>query len=76
MSINLKQGLLLKSSDGEYVYNIYSYTPGVDAMIVDILTPQLETITSRQWSALDFKKQIEAGQVVEFAEDEMIGVVE
>lgn len=73
MSITLKQGLILKSSDGEYVYNIYSYNPNEEIMVVDILNRQLETLATRNWKKEDFQKQVDAGTIVEFKDDELIG---
>lgn len=73
MSITLKQGLILKSSDGEYVYNIYSYNPDEEMMVVDILNRQLETLATRNWKKEDFQKQVDAGTIVEFKDDELIG---
>lgn len=73
MSIMLKQGLILKSSDGEYVYNIFRYEDGDDTMTVDILNRNLETINTRQWDKADFQKQIDAGTIIEFNEGDVIG---
>lgn len=73
MSITLKQGLILKSSDGEYVYNIYSFNPNEETMVVDILNRQLETLATRNWKKEDFQKQVDAGTIVEFKDDELIG---
>lgn len=73
MSITLKQGLILKSSDGEYVYNIYSYNPDEEIMVVDILNRQFETLATRNWKKEDFQKQVDAGTIVEFKDDELIG---
>lgn len=73
MSITLKQGLMLKSPDGEYVYNIYSYNPNEKTMIVDILNRHLETVATRNWEVEDFQKQIDWGTIIEFKEDEIIG---
>jgi hypothetical protein len=74
MSIELKQGLILKSSDGEYVYNIYSYQEGHPTMQLDILDKHLATVASKpNYSVEQFKTQIEAGTIVEFQPDEMIG---
>jgi hypothetical protein len=74
MSIELKQGLILKSNDGEYVYNIYSYSPDEDTMILDILDQDLNTVTTKnQYSVALFKQQIEAGTIVAYRDDEFIG---
>lgn len=73
MSIILKQGLLLKSADGEYIYNIYSYNPDETHLSVDILNRQLETIATRVWGIEDFQRQIDAGTIVNFEKDETIG---
>lgn len=73
MPITLKQGLMLKSSDGEYVYNIYSYNPNEELMIVDVLNRHLETLATRNWKVEDFQKQIDSGTIIEFKEDEIIG---
>lgn len=73
MSIMLKQGLILKSSDGEYVYNIFRYEDGDDTMTVDILNRHLETLATRQWDKADFQKQIDAGTIIEFNEGDVIG---
>lgn len=71
--IKLKQGLILKSSDGEYVYNIFTYSPDEKTMTVDILSRNLETIATRQWDVLDFQKQIDSGTIIEFEEGDVIG---
>lgn len=73
MSITLKQGLILKSSDGEYVYNIYSFNPNEETMVVDILNRQLETLATRNWKKEDFQKQVDSGTIVEYKDDELIG---
>ncbi len=73
MPITLKQGLILKSLDGEYVYNIYYYNPNEELMIVDILNRNLETLATRNWKVVDFQKQIDSGTIIEFKEDEIIG---
>lgn len=73
MSITLKQGLILKSSDGEFVYNIYSFSKNEEIMIVDILNRNLETLATRKWSKEDFQKQIDAGTIIAFKDDEIIG---
>ena len=73
MSITLKQGLILKSSDGEYVYNIYSCNPDEETVIVDVLNRNLETLATRQWDKADFQKQIDAGTIIEFNEGDIIG---
>ena len=73
MTISLKQGLLLKSHDGEYVYNIFSYNPNEPSMIVDILNSQLETLTSRKWQVKEFQEQIDAGTIVSYKDGELIG---
>lgn len=74
MTIELKQGLILKSNDGEYVYNIYSYSPGDDTMILDILDSKLNTVASKnEYSVQSFNQQIEAGTIVSFRDDELIG---
>lgn len=73
MIIKIKERMILKSSDGEYVYNIYSYSSHNRTMIVDVLNRNLETITSRTWEVEDFEKQIEAGTIVPFQEGEVIG---
>lgn len=71
--INLHQGLILKSSDGEYVYNIFRYEDGDDTMTVDILNRNLETLATRRWDKAGFQKQIDSGTIVEFKEGEIIG---
>lgn len=73
MSITLHQGLILKSSDGEYVYNIFRYEDGDDTMTVDILNRHLETLATRRWDKAEFQKQIDSGTIVEFKEGEIIG---
>jgi hypothetical protein len=73
MSISLKQGLILKSSDGEYVYNIFNFHDDEDIMTVDVLNRNLESLASRQWSKENFEKQIDNGTIVEFKEGELIG---
>lgn len=73
MSITLNQGLILKSSDGEYVYNIFTHSPDEKTMTVDILNRNLETIATRQWDVLDFQKQIDSGTIIEFEEGDVIG---
>lgn len=73
MAITLKQGLILKSSDGEYVYNIFNFHEDADTMIVDVLNRNLETLASRQWSKENFQKQIDNGTIIEFKEGEIIG---
>ena len=71
--INIHEGLILKSIDGEYVYNIFSYNPNEEVMIVDILNRQLETLTTRKWKKEEFQKQIDSGTIVEFKDNETIG---
>jgi len=71
--INLKQDLILKSIDGEYVYNIFSYNPNEEIMIVDILNRNLESLTTRKWKTDDFQKQIDSGTIIEFKEGKTIG---
>jgi|PlaIllAssembly_1097288.scaffolds.fasta_scaffold00009_27 hypothetical protein len=73
MAITLKQGLILKSSDGEYVYNIFNFHDDEDMMTVDVLNRNLESLASRQWSKENFQKQIDNGTIVEFKEGEIIG---
>lgn len=73
MPITLKQGLILKSSDGEYVYNIFNFNDNEDMMTVDILNRHLETLATRQWTKESFQQQIAAGTIVEFKEGEIIG---
>lgn len=73
MSITLKQGLILKSLDGEYVYNIFSYSPNEELMIVDILNRNLETLATRYWKVVDFQEQIDMGTIIEFEKDEYFG---
>ena len=73
MSITLKQGLILKSTDGEYVYNIFSYNPNEEIMVVDILNRQLETLATRKWKREDFQNQVDSGTIVAFKDDELIG---
>lgn len=73
MSITLKQGLILKSSDGEFVYNIYSFSKNEEIMVVDILNRNLETLATRKWLKEDFQKQIDAGTIIAFKDDEIIG---
>ena len=73
MSITLKQGLILKSSDCEYVYNIYSYNPDEETMIVDVLNRNLETLATRRWDIAGFQEQIDSGTIVEFKAGEIIG---
>lgn len=74
MTIELKQGLLLKSNDDEFVYNIYSYSPECETMVLDILNKQLSTIvTKNDYSVQSFKEQIEAGTIVNFKETDVIG---
>lgn len=74
MSIEVKQGHLYRSADGEYIYNVFSYVPGYDTMILDILNSNLETIASRpQYLVSEFQKQLDSGTIVEFQEGEWIG---
>ncbi len=73
MTITLKEGLILKSSDGEYVYNIFSIDEIAGTMTVDVLNRHLETLASRQWLKENFQKQIDNGTIVEFKEGEIIG---
>ncbi len=73
MTIQIKQGLILKSSDEEYVYNIFAYTENSESMIVDILNKNLETIATRKWLVKDFKEQLELGTIIEFKEGDTIG---
>jgi hypothetical protein len=77
IELELKQGLILKSNDGEYVYNIYSYSPDSETMILDILNRNLETIaTKNRYSVELFKHQINVGTIVPFKDDEMIGTID
>lgn len=74
MLIELKQGLMLKSSDGEYIYNIYSYSPDSETMVLDILDRNLNTlVTKNQYSVAQFLLQIKSGTIVEFEDNEVIG---
>lgn len=73
MTIEIKEGSILKSSDGEYVYNIYSYSPNNPTMVVDILNRNLETIATKTWTVKDFQGQIDAGTIISFKEGEVIG---
>ena len=76
MSIEIKEGLILKSADGEFVYNIYSLSKEQDLVIVDILNSRLETITTRRWTINVLQDQIDRGTIIEFKPDEMIGMVD
>ncbi len=74
MTIELKQGLILKSNDGEYVYNIYLFNPESETMVLDILDKNLNTVaTKNQYSVALFRQQIESGTIVAFKDDEIIG---
>lgn len=74
MTIEIKQGLLLKSSDNEYIYNISSLDEKNEKMEVTILNRKLETIASRWWSISEFKNQLNAGTIVAIEEGEILGV--
>ena len=73
MTVKIKQGLIVKSSDGEFVYNIFSYHPDSEKMTVDVLNRNLETIATRRWVVEDFQKQIDNGTIVGYKDDEWIG---
>lgn len=67
MTIDLNQGMFLKSVDGEYVYNIFEiHEDGV--ITVDILNKNLEILASRQWSKEYLQKQIDNGTIERFEE--------
>ena len=70
MTLTIKEGLIVKSSDGEYVYNIFSYHPDDERMTVDVLNNNLETIATRRWLVSDFQKQIDNGTIVSYKDDE------
>ena len=70
MTLTIKEGLIVKSSDGEYVYNIFSYYPDDERMTVDVLNNNLETIATRRWLVSDFQKQIDNGTIVSYKDDE------
>lgn len=75
MSIELKQGLILKSSDGEYVYNIFSYSPGCETMTLDILDKHLSTVaTKNNYPVESFMAQIDSGTIIPFMDYETIGI--
>lgn len=74
MTIEIKQGLFLKSSDNEYIYNIFSLDEKNEKMEVNILNRNLETIASRWWSISEFKSQLNAGTIDAIKEGEMLGV--
>ena len=73
MTVQIKQGLILKSSDDEYIYNIFSYVSNEEKMTVDILNRNLETLATRQWRVEEFQKQIDNGTIIAFKDDEWIG---
>lgn len=73
MTVKIKQGMLLKSFDEEYVYNIYSYSPLHPIMVVDVLNKNLETIATKTWDVKDFLEQISVGTIIPFQEKEIIG---
>ena len=73
MTVKIKQGLIVKSSDGEFVYNIFSYHPDSEKMTVDVLNRNLETIATRRWLVEDFQKQIDNGTIVSYRDDEWFG---
>ena len=65
-NIILKEGMLLKSSDNEYVYNIIEYSDFNTIATVSILNMNLETISTRKWKVIDLLNQIEAGTIIQF----------
>ena len=73
MTVTIKQGLIMKSSDGEFVYNIFSYHHDNEKMIVDVLNNKLESLATRSWLVSDFQKQIDNGTIVPYKDDECIG---
>lgn len=69
MSIEIKQGQLFRSSDKEFVYNIFMYSPESPTMVVDILNNEFGSITTKnEYSVEEFRKQIEYGTIVEFCD--------
>lgn len=70
----IRNGALLRSNDGEYVYNIYEYEPGYITMTVMILNGQLETIATKyDYPVAVFQSQIDSGTIVDFGKDEIVG---
>jgi hypothetical protein len=70
----IRQGNILRSSDGEYVYNIYEYSPNLPTMVVMILNDQLETVATKYDYSVDlFQSQIDSGTIVAFGADEIVG---
>jgi hypothetical protein len=75
MVITLKEGLLLKSIDGEYVYNIFAFQPDCDTMTLDIMDANLSSVTTKHnYPVKLFMDQIKAGTVVPFKENENLGM--
>lgn len=74
MSIEIKQGRLYRSNDGEYVYNVFSYQKGDPTMVLDIHNKNLESIiTKPRYSVEQFQNQLNIGTIVEFQDNEIIG---
>lgn len=75
MAFTLKEGLLLKSCDGEYVYNIFAFHPDCDTMTLDIMDANLSSVTTKyNYPVKLFMDQIKVGTIVPFKEDEGLGI--
>ena len=67
--MEIKEGMLFKSSDNVYIYSIEAIDKDESTICVDILNHERIFLANRCWNLYEVIKQIEAGTIIHYDDD-------